>query len=112
MKQQSLRYPSNRPSVNGSYLSTVLAWKDVLASSRARVCLNLMLRPKTLLWGVLPSAKRPEGRAARGRPGGRQVLLQQPCLAWVPIGSEKTEKGAARQPSKPCPVPPGSSFLQ
>ena len=57
----------------------------------------LMLRPKyilyiyiyiTPLWGVLPSAKRPEGRAARGRPGNvwqlnSSIALRAPSLAWL-----------------------------
>ena len=45
-------------------------------------CLCLMLRPKYILfWGVLPSAKRPEGRAARGRPSN----VWQPCFTLWPI---------------------------
>ena len=35
----------------------------------------------TLLWGVLPSAKRPEGRAVRGRPGNALPDFVWPAAA-------------------------------
>ena len=38
----------------------------------------------TPLWGVLPSAKRPEGRAARGRPGNVWQYRYNVCN--VPVG--------------------------
>ena len=45
----------------------------------------------TPLWGVLPKAKRPEGRAARGRPGNVWQALSDPTKL-----GEKRKLRAAR----------------
>ena len=54
-----------RPSFVGGCArrTTRTAFRGWVVSRCDQICF------KTPLWGVLPSAKRPEGRAARGRPG-------------------------------------------
>ena len=69
----------------------------------------LTLRPKCFIfWGVLPSAKRPEGRAARGRPGNVWQGLRGSSLRFPPttkLGDPLPPGKRREEPRSPARTP-------